>query len=41
MLGGDMNLYSPSRLGKKPKVKTGFADKKKAKQTLKNIKTKK
>ncbi len=36
--GGDMNLYSPNRLGKKPRVVTGFANSKIAKKTLKNIK---
>ena len=35
--GGDMNLYSPNRLGKTPRVKTGFSNKKIAKQTIKNI----
>lgn len=37
-LGGDMNLYSPNRIGKKPRVITGFANSKIAKKTLKNIK---
>ena len=36
MIGGDMNLYTAGRY--KPKTKTGFANKKTALQTLKNIK---
>jgi hypothetical protein len=36
-LGGDLNLYSPNRLGGKPRVKTGFKDATSAKLTLKNI----
>ena len=36
MQGGDLNLYSPNRTGH-PRVKTGFATARIAKQTLKNI----
>lgn len=36
-IAGDMNLYSPNRLGKSPRAKTGFANATIAKQTLKNI----
>jgi hypothetical protein len=36
LYGGDMNLYSRGK--NKPKVITGFANREKAKQTLKNIK---
>lgn len=36
MRGGDMNLYSAGK--RTPKVKTGFSNKEKALQTLKNIK---
>ena len=35
--GGDMNLYSPNRLGKYPKTKTGFKNALTARMTLKNI----
>ena len=36
-LGGDLNLYSPNRLGLKPRVKTGFKNADTARMTLKNI----
>jgi hypothetical protein len=36
-LGGDLNLYSPNRLGTKPRAKTGFKDATMARMTLKNI----
>ena len=36
-LGGDLNLYSPNRLGAKPRAKTGFKDATIARLTLKNI----
>ena len=35
--GGDLNLYSPNKLGYKPRVKTGFKDARTARMTLKNI----
>ena len=36
-LGGDLNLYSPNRIGARPRAKTGFKDAIMARMTLKNI----
>ena len=36
---GNLDLYSPNKPGRKPRVKTGFKDAKTARRTLKNIST--
>lgn len=36
---GNLDLYSPNKPGKYPRVKTGFKDVKTARKTLKNIST--